>query len=230
MRLVLVPGFWLGAESWAEVSGFLADGHVDHVALTLPGLDIDARDPASVCLTDHIDAVCRAIDSHGSDVILVGHSGAGPICHAAAAERADKVRRVVHVDTWPLGSGLAINAELAADFEVIPLPDWGQFEPEDLVDMTDVMRERLHDLSRPQPGAIAREPFPSMDDARLNIPTTIICCEFTSEQIRSWISSGEERLAELAGLRDVTFVDIPTGHWPQFTRPRELASALISLA
>ena len=28
--------------------------------------------------------------------------------------------------------------------------------------------------------------------------------------------------------RDVEFVDLPTGHWPQFTKPKELAEAILA--
>jgi hypothetical protein len=31
---------------------------------------------------------------------------------------------------------------------------------------------------------------------------------------------------ELAKIRDVEYVDLPTGHWPQFTRPGDLARAI----
>lgn len=230
MQFILVPGFWLGAESWSDVSSHLAASGVDHRALTLPGLERSATNAASIRLVDHIAAVRAAIDEAKDEVVLVGHSGAGPICHAAAAERADKVVRVVHVDTWPLGPGLAVNSEMAADLEVIPLPDWGAFEPEDLVDMNEVLRKRLVDEARPQPAAVARDTFPAMSDSRFGIPTTIICCEFSVAQIRAWSSSGEERLAELGRLKGATFVELPTGHWPQFSRPRELAAALVSLA
>ncbi len=33
--------------------------------------------------------------------------------------------------------------------------------------------------------------------------------------------------AELAAVRDVEIVELPTGHWPQFTRPRELAAMIV---
>lgn len=35
-------------------------------------------------------------------------------------------------------------------------------------------------------------------------------------------------MAELARIRDVEYVDLPTGHWPQFTRPAELAQAILA--
>lgn len=229
MALVLVPGFWLGAESWGDVTPHLDTVGVEHRTLTLPGLERNASGAGSVRLTDHIEAVHAAIHAAGTEVILVGHSAAGPICHAAAASAVDKVQRVVHVDTWPLGPGLAINAAMADGVDVIPLPDWSEFEAEDLVDMNDAMRQRLHAESRPQPAAIARDPFPEMDERRFSIPTTVICCEFASQQLGRWIEAEPERFAELRRLTDVTYVDLPTGHWPQFTKPRELAHLLTDL-
>jgi hypothetical protein len=35
-------------------------------------------------------------------------------------------------------------------------------------------------------------------------------------------------VAELARLRDVEYVDLPTGHWPQFTRPVELGEIILA--
>jgi hypothetical protein len=43
-----------------------------------------------------------------------------------------------------------------------------------------------------------------------------------------WTALGEPGLAELAAMRDVEYVDLPTGHWPQFTRPRELGQAILA--
>jgi hypothetical protein len=41
------------------------------------------------------------------------------------------------------------------------------------------------------------------------------------------MEGGDPDLVELAALRDVTFVDLPTGHWPQFTRPVELGEVIV---
>ena len=230
MTLLLVPGFWLGAESWGEVTRHLGEAGADWTALTLPGLERGISDVGTVRLVDQISAVVTAVESTNGDVVLVGHSAAGPICHAAAARVAGKIRRVVHVDTWPLGPGLSINADIADGVDVIGFPDWDIFEPEDLVDMTGPLRERLRSESRPQPAAIARDPLPEMTADRLAIPTTIICCEFTAAQLSKWMLSEPERFSELRQLSDVSYIELPTGHWPQFTKPRELAAALLSVA
>jgi pimeloyl-ACP methyl ester carboxylesterase len=129
-----------------------------------------------------------------------------------------------------LGPGLSINADIADEVDVLGFPDWDIFEPEDLVDMTGPLRERLRSESRPQPAAIARDPLPEMTADRLAIPTTIICCEFTAAQLSKWMLSEPERFSELRQLSDVSYIELPTGHWPQFTKPRELAAALLSVA
>ena len=34
---------------------------------------------------------------------------------------------------------------------------------------------------------------------------------------------------ELASMRQVDYVDLPTGHWPQFSRPAELGRILVDV-
>ena len=35
------------------------------------------------------------------------------------------------------------------------------------------------------------------------------------------IEAGHPYVAELGAVNDVEYVDLPTGHWPQFTKPAE---------
>ena len=55
-----------------------------------------------------------------------------------------------------------------------------------------------------------------------------VTTEFTGEQLRGWMAGGAPQLAELALMRDVEYVDLPTGHWPQFTRPDDLAAVILA--
>jgi len=43
-----------------------------------------------------------------------------------------------------------------------------------------------------------------------------------------WIDQGHPYVRELAQIREVDFIDLPTGHWPQFTRPRDLGEAILA--
>ena len=45
--------------------------------------------------------------------------------------------------------------------------------------------------------------------------------------LRGWIEKGAEPVQEIAKIRDVEYVDLATGHWPQFTRPEELAQIIL---
>jgi hypothetical protein len=66
------------------------------------------------------------------------------------------------------------------------------------------------------------------DDRRYDVPATVIACELPSEALRGWTAEGQPYVAELARITHVDFVDLPTGHWPQLTRPRDLATTILA--
>jgi pimeloyl-ACP methyl ester carboxylesterase len=140
MKIILVPGFWLDASSWSGVAPSLtAAGHRVQ-ALTLPGLESLDAPRAGIGLQDHVDAALAVIDRTSDSVVLVGHSGGGAIIHAALDARPLRVVRAVYVDSGPLGDGESINDALPADGDEVPLPDWHDFDDDDLVDLTDDLR------------------------------------------------------------------------------------------
>ena len=75
----------------------------------------------------------------------------------------------------------------------------------------------------PQPGGTLRESVELTNDARLDIPSTVVCTGYTSAQYKDAVNEGYEFVAGLAELRDVKYVDLPTSHWPMWSRPKELA-------
>jgi pimeloyl-ACP methyl ester carboxylesterase len=231
MDIILIPGFWLDASSWDDIVPALESaGHRVH-ALTLPGMESRDADRASITLRDHIDAVVRVIDSlapASDQVVLVGHSGGGAVAHAAADARPDRVARVVYVDSGPLGEGGLINDELPAENGEIPLPDWSLFEKEDLVDLDDELRAAFRARAIPTPEHVATDRQRLSDERRYAVPVTVIACEFPSAMFREWIEQGHPAARELAKIRDVGFIDLPTGHWPQFTRPADLGQAILA--
>jgi pimeloyl-ACP methyl ester carboxylesterase len=229
MHVILIPGFWLDASSWDQVvPGLEQAGHRMH-PLTLPGMEAKSADRAKITLRDHVDAVVAVIDSLDpaeGKVAIVGHSGGGAIAHAAVDARPDRVARAVYVDSWPAGNGDVINAGLPAENGEVPLPDWSLFDEEDLVDLDDERRAAFRDRAIPTPEHVARDEQELFDERRYDVPATIIACEFPSAKLRDWMGQGEPNLQELARLRDVTYIDVPTGHWPQFTKPAELTAAI----
>jgi pimeloyl-ACP methyl ester carboxylesterase len=228
MDIVLIPGFWLDGASWDDVTAPLREaGHTVH-ALTLPGKESRDADRSAIRLRDHVDAVVEVVDSLPQPLVLVGHSGGGAIAYAAADARPDAVARVVYVDSGPLAEGGVINDELPASNGEVPLPDWSAFEDEDLVDLDDALRERFRSIAIPEPAHVTSDKQVLTNPRRHDVPATVLCCEFPAETMRDLMAKGHPYVAELARLTDYELVDLPTGHWPQFTRPRELASAILA--
>jgi pimeloyl-ACP methyl ester carboxylesterase len=228
MDVIIIPGFWLNAASWADiVPAVEVAGHRVR-ALTLPGLGSVDDERAGIGLADHVAAVVAAIDEADGPVALVGHSGGGAIAHAAVDARPDRVVRVVYVDSVPLGDGGAINDQLPVVGGEIPLPDWSVFGDEDLTDLDDGLRERFRAAAIPEPVGVATDHQVLRDPRRYDVPITVITCEFPAEMLRDLVAKEHWYTAELAKMRDVTFVDLPTGHWPMFTKPAELREALVA--
>ena len=231
MDIILIPGFWLDGSSWDKVVPVLRQaGHRTH-ALTLPGMESKDADRSRITLRDHVDAVVEVIDSFDpaqGTVVLVGHSGGGAIAHAAVDTRPDRVARVVYVDSGPLGEGGVINDELPAENGEVPLPDWSLFDTADLIDLDDQLRAAFRERAIPTPVHVASDPQQLSDERRYDVPVTVIACEFSSETLRKWIDQGQPYVRELAKIRDVDYIDLPTGHWPQFTRPEELGRAILA--
>ncbi len=66
------------------------------------------------------------------------------------------------------------------------------------------------------------------DLRRYALPVTVIACEFSSSMLAAWIEQGDAHVSELRHILDVEYVDLPTGHWPQFTRPTDLGAAILT--
>ena len=228
MDIILVPGFWLDASSWEEVTPpLVAAGHSVH-PLTLPGLESVDAPRAGIGLRTQIDAVVDKVDSFGGNVVLVGHSGGGAIIHGVVDARPDRVDRAVYVDSGPLGEGGVINDELPDDGDEVPLPPWEGFEDADLVDLTDELKEAFRARAIPEPKGVAYDQQHLHDVRRYDVPATIIACEFPSSMLNEMMDAGHPFTEELARVREVDFIDLPTGHWPQFTKPRELGEAILA--
>jgi len=228
MDIILVPGFWLDASSWeAVVPALEAAGHRTH-SLTLPGKEAVDASRSGINLQDYIDAVVQVLDGLPGKVVLVGHSGGGAIIHGAVDARPQKVERAIYVDSGPLGEGGVINDELRAVGDDVPLPRWEDFDDADLVDLDDGLRQAFRVRAVPEPRGVAYGKQQLHDERRYDVPATVITCEFPSAMLREWIAAGNPFVAELARVRDVEYIDLPTGHWPQFTKPKELARAILA--
>ena len=226
--IILVPGFWLGAWAWDEVAGALrADGH-DVTALTLPGLESADADRSAITFADHVDAICDAVRAAGAPVVLAVHSAAGFSGYAASDRIPERIAAMVYVDTAP-GKGA-----LDAGFDGPDKPMvWEEIEAEENLDgLSDEQKETFRRRAVPEPGAMIRESAELTNDARRDIPSTMICTGFTAEQYQAYAREHPDWafLAGIPELRNVTWIDLPTSHWPMWSRPRELAGIIGDVA
>jgi pimeloyl-ACP methyl ester carboxylesterase len=226
--IILVPGFWLGAWAWDEVAGILrADGH-DVTALTLPGLESIDTDRSSISLADHVDAICEAVRTKDSPAVLAVHSAAGFSGYAASDRIPERIAAMVYVDTAP-GKGA-----LDPDFDAVEKPMvWAEIEEEENLDgISEAQKETFRRRAVPEPGAMIRESVELTNDARRAIPSTLICTGFSAEQYKSYAQEHPDWafLAGIPELRNATWIDLPTSHWPMWSRPTELAAILGDVA
>jgi pimeloyl-ACP methyl ester carboxylesterase len=82
-------------------------------------------------------------------------------------------------------------------------------------------------MAIPTPARAVGDPQQLSNEQRYEVPVTMICPEFSAEMLQNWISQEMEPVIEFTRIKDVEYVDLPTGHWPQFTKPGELAALIL---
>lgn len=230
-EIILVPGLWLDGASWDRVVPILEHaGHRTH-PLTLPGMESPNADRGAVTLADHVEAVVTAIDSctPASTVVVVGHSAGSGVAWAAVDARPERVDRAVLVGGFPTADGQPLAPHFDAVDGEIPLPDWSVFDEADVADLDDDLRTEFATRAVPSPANVTTDPQRLSDERRYEVPVTAVCPEYTAVALQGWIADGEAPVREFASIQDVDYVDLPAGHWPQFTRPDDLARIILDV-
>lgn len=222
-RIVLVPGFWLGSWAWDEVARLLRERGRDVVALTLPGLE-PGSDPAVATIDDQAAAIAEALGDEPA--VLVAHSGAAIPATVVIDRDPARIRHAVWVDTCPVVDGAAMDASFEGDAMPIDAAWDDELEQGSMRDLTDEQLETFRSRAVPQPGQTVRGAVSLHDEARLDVPSTIVCTAFSSDDYRAYAEQGVPFLAGLLEHRALTLVDLPTGHWPMWSKPAELAELI----
>ncbi|MGS2586233.1 alpha/beta fold hydrolase [Streptomyces hebeiensis] len=226
---VLVAGAWLGAWAWDDVVDELrAAGHDAH-PLTLSGLGEKRDAPAGQ--QTHVRDIVQEIERRDlREVVLVGHSYAGIPVGQAAAGIGDRLARVVFVDSdipadgesfvsgWPDGRAM-VEASIAEHGGFWPPLSASDYEGQDL---SDEQIARIVSGATPHPGATLTEPA-VLARPLGELPATYVKCLLDGPE------PGADVAALLTGER-WRLVEMDTGHWPMFSRPRELARILLDAA
>ncbi len=222
VHVVLVPGYWLGAWAWEAVEPGLRTAGLTTHPVTLPGLD--GGSTLGVTLDDHIGAVAELVVALDGDVVLVGHSGGGAVAQGVTDREPDRIRRVVYVDSGPLQDGMSLHPDATDDIE---LPSWDELTAQgsSIDGIDDAGLDRFRKRAVPHPVGVARAPVRLRDTRRLDVPASVICTSLPSSVLRETIEAGQMP-SELLAIHDVRYIDLPTGHWPMFSRPTDLAEAI----
>ncbi|GAA2334476.1 alpha/beta hydrolase [Streptomyces kunmingensis] len=239
-EFVLVPGLFTGPRVWRATAELLtARGANTHIVDLGPAADLET----------HIARVVETVDAIGAaagerDIVLVGHDYGMHPAVGAADRRANRVARIVYVDTAPAQDGAPALTSLA-NHEVrerltaagdrtgeLPPPTrkewqhWGStagLSDDDLDLLTaSATAQPLGTLVQPLRLTGGPDPLPS---------TAVLCTESgaTIAAVRMLMNFGDPVLKALA-RPDVTFFELPTGHWPMLSCPGELADVLLAAA
>jgi pimeloyl-ACP methyl ester carboxylesterase len=241
-NIVLVPGFWLGSWAWRAVAVELRRLGHEVFPLTLTGVaDKKHLSSPDVNLDTHTSDVVNFIEYEGlSDVVLVGHSYAGLVITAVADRLSPKLAKLIYVDTAPLPNGVSLIEFYPSDLRKIyrqrvamegggwrlPFPPWEELDKIGTAkDLDDEMRSLIQGRATDMPFGVAKQPVALTGRAREQLPKTAIWCTSTSRQVKQLVDSGNAMFHLLAGP-EWRFIDLPTGHWPMFSKPKELAEIL----
>ena len=226
--IILVPGFWLGAWAFDEVAADLrAAGH-DVTALTLPGMESKEADRSTITLQDHVDAIISALKASDRPAVLAVHSATGFSGYVASDQAPERIAHMVYIDTAPG------KPPLDADFTDAEKPMvWAEIKEEENLDgLSEEQMATFRERALPVPGAMLREPYTFTNDARRDIPSTVIATGYSAADYQKYAREHPDWafLSGLPELTNVTWVDLPTSHWPMWSKPKELAKIIGDVA
>jgi pimeloyl-ACP methyl ester carboxylesterase len=226
MDILLIAGLWLDGSAWDNVAAQLeARGH-RAVPVTLPG---QGDGNTSATLADQVGEVLAAVDAAAGKPMVVGHSAACSLAWLAADARPGKISRVALIGGFPSSDGEAyFDSPFSTQDDAMPFPGWGEFEGPDSADLDDAAKRAFASAAIPVPEGVTRGLITLADERRYDVPVVLVCPEFSPAQAREWIEQGE--VPELAKSKDVSFLDIDSGHWPMISAPTELARLLTRAA
>lgn len=229
--IMLIAGHWLGAWAWDEVIPHLAVDSSRIIAMTLPGFEEHDIARASKSLDEQAEAIVEAITRNDGSterpVVLVAHSGANAPVSIVLDQHPELVARVVWVDSGPPSTGTIFAPDLPEEVVELSLPEFEDIARQASLEGLSVEAlERFRDRAVPVPGPVLRQTLELSNDRRRRIPTTLICCSISSAQVMELAQTGHPMFVEVASLENFDFIDLPTGHWPMWSRPADLANAI----
>ena len=110
--------------------------------------------------------------------------------HAAADARPDRVARSIYVDSVPLGEGGFVTDDYPPSVTACRCRRGTRSSPRTSIDLTDEVRASLPRPAVPEPYRVMTDRQHLHDARRYDVPSTVIACEFTTQQLRQWMDGG----------------------------------------
>ncbi|MGH7818442.1 MAG: alpha/beta fold hydrolase [Candidatus Binatia bacterium] len=238
---VLIHGSWGGGWCWDKLAPLLrAKGHTA-VAPDLPGHGEDRTPVAEITLDSYVNRVSAVLDAQREPVVLVGHSHGGVVITQTAEKRPDRVAALVYVCAFLPRDGESVLALAEQDPDpernILRFLELHRDEGWAVVRKEGIREALVHDCTAADVAWIeqkivgVREPLSS--------PATPV--RITAERFgkipRFYVEALDDRAISAAlqkkmytanPCREVRSMDV--AHFPQITKPAELADHLVAIA
>jgi len=231
---VLVHGGLHGGWCWERIVPLLREAGHAVEAIDLPGAD-GKLSGAAVTFDDYVAATVAAAARAREPAILVGHSLGGRSISAAAEARPDLVRALVYVTALLPSPGMPENLPAAADNIIasgfFPVDGGASVMLEEgparagfYSDCSEADAKAAFARIVPQPVQAMTQPVHLTHERWGGVPRFYV---FTTED-RTIPIAHQRQMEALSPCAD-TF-ELPSGHSPFLTHPRELTEILCALA
>src|SRR5579862_4564399 len=140
---------------------------------------------------DQLATVVAHVDTSAGRPLVVGHSAACTLAWMAADSRPDKVGALALIGGFPSSDGEAYADFFAYDDGVMPFPGWEPFDGPDSVDLDEDAKRTFASKAVPVPEGVTKGIVHLSDERRFDVPVAVVCPEFSADQAREWVATGE---------------------------------------
>ncbi len=223
---LFVPGAWMGAWVWNDVTKILKKQNHTVYSITLRGLHSE-HDNKDAGLQDHVDDVKHFVQTHAlTDIILVGHSYSGFVIAQVADQIPDKISTLIFIEAFLPTNGKTLFqvAELDPKEENQAIEaNAGKWQPptrEDLAQQPHLTPELADYLAN----KLIDHPAKTVTDKAIikseefDVPSIFIGRHLNLTD------------AQKALYGNVEFHALDGGHWTMLSTPDKLAELLYTIA
>ena len=90
------------------------------------------------------------------------------------------------------------------------------------------MRTRVAARTASVPARVPTDPLPLGDERRYRVPVTVLFGAADQEAFTAMLTEWPPYADEFARVRETEVVQLDSGHWPQFSQPDRLGTAIVA--